>query len=145
MHISVRLRKGERMSASHITTTVHDDRESVATATTSNDGITFEIDRQSGANISNIGGDQTIYYGDRSRSTRIGKIVAALGLVLSLVGFALLVIIGVMTAHRVLHDLHAGGVQTPYTHYVPSYWPIAAGLLVGGFVFRRFARILLGR
>ena len=131
------------MSASH--TTVHDDRESPATATTSNDATTFEIDRQSGANISNIGGDQTIYYGDRGRSTRVGRIVAALGLVLSLVGFALLVTIGVMTAHNGLHDVHAGGVHAPYTHYVPSYWPVAAGLLVGGFVFRRFARIMLGR
>lgn len=114
-------------------------------AMTSSDATTFEIERQSGANISNVGGDQTIYYGDRSRAIRAGKILAAFGLFLSLVGFALLVPIGVTAAHRVMHDAHAGGVHPPYTHYVASYWPAAAGLLVGGFVFRHFGRIMVGR
>jgi hypothetical protein len=111
----------------------------------SSDTTAFEIDRQSGQNISNIGGDQTIYYGDRSRAARIAKILGALGLFLSLVGAALLVPIGVTTAHNMLHDVHAGGVRAPYTQYLPSVWPAAVGLVVAGFVVKRFARIVVGR
>jgi hypothetical protein len=107
--------------------------------------FSFEIDRQSGQNISNIGGDQTIYYGDRSRAVRIGKVLGALGLFLSLVGVALLVPIGVTTANSMLHAVHAGGVEAPYTQYLPSGWPAVVGLLVGGFVVKRFARIMVGR
>ena len=62
----------------------------------------FEIARQSAQNISNVGGNQTINYGDRSRAARIGKVLAALGLVLFLVGLALLVPIGVATTQEVL-------------------------------------------
>jgi hypothetical protein len=105
----------------------------------------FEIDSQSAHNISNIGGNQTINYGDRSRATRLGKILAALGLVLSLVGLALLVPIGMATAQNVLDAVHAGGVQTPYTQYLASSWSAALALLIGGFVTNRLARILVGR
>ncbi len=112
---------------------------------TSSDPTTFEIDRQSGQNISNVGGDQTIYYGDRNRASRLGKGLAALGLVLSLVGLALLIVLGVMTAHSVLDAAKNGGVQKPYTQYLPSVWPAAVGLIVSGFVVNRVARILVGR
>jgi hypothetical protein len=106
----------------------------------------FEIDRQSGQNISNIGGDQTtIFYGDRSRATRWGKLLATLGLVLSLVGLALLVVFGVMTVHSVMNAVKDGGVMKPYTQYVPAAWPAAVGLMVGGFVVNRVARIVVGR
>lgn len=128
-----------------IRTSVDRDREATSRAITPADATTFEIDRQAGANISNVGGDQTIYYGDRSRTIRAGKVLAAFGLCVSLIGFALLVLIGVAAAHRVMHDVHAGGIHAPYTQYVPSYWPVAAALLVAGFVLRRFARIMVGR
>ena len=103
---------------------------------------TFEVDNQSGQNISNIGGDQTIYYGDRGRAARVGKILAALGLFLCLVGVAVLVPIGVTTAQ---HVLHVGGIHKPYTQYLPSLWPAPLGLLVVGFVITRFARIMVAR
>ena len=105
----------------------------------------FEIARQSAQKISNIGGNQTINYGDRSRAARIGKVLAALGLVLFLVGLALLVPIGVATTQNVLADVHAGGVEPPYTQYLASSWPAAVGLLMGGLVVNRFAQILVGR
>jgi hypothetical protein len=105
----------------------------------------FEIESQLSSSISNIGGNQTIYYGDRSRTARIGKILAVLGLVLSLVGLALLVAVGVATAQNVLDAVHQGGAETPYTQYLASGWPVAVGLLVGGFVVNRFARIVIGR
>ena len=102
----------------------------------------FEIARQSAQNISNVGGNQTINYGDRSRAARIGKVLAALGLVLFLVGLALLVPIGVETTQEVLA---AGEVEAPYTQYLASGWPAAVGLLMGGLVVNRFAQILVGR
>ena len=105
----------------------------------------FEIARQSAQSISNVGGNQTINYGDRSRAARIGKVLAALGLVLCLVGLALLVPIGVATTQNVLDAVHAGGVETPYTQYLASGWPAAVGLFMGGFVVNRFAQILVGR
>jgi hypothetical protein len=111
----------------------------------SSETTTFGIDRQSGQNISNVGGDQTIYYGDVSRATRIGKVLAVLGLLLTLVGLAALVPIVVTTAHSVLHDVRAGGAKTPLTQYLPWGWPVAVGLLVGGFVVKGFARVMVGR
>src|SRR6185312_9011081 len=102
----------------------------------------FDIDDQLAQNISNIGGNQTIYYGDRSRAARIGKVIAVLGLLLSLAGLALLLAVGVTTTQGVLDAVHGGGVQTPYTQYLASGWPVAVGLLVGGFVVNRFARII---
>ena len=109
----------------------------------SNVATTFEVDHQSGQNISNIGGDQTIYYGERSRAARVGKMIGALGLFLCLVGVAVLVPIGVTTANHVMHA--AGGIHAPYTQYLPSIWPAALALLVAGFVLMRFARIMVGR
>ena len=126
-------------------TIVEHDRESPGRAVSSDDATTFEIDRQSGQNISNIGGDQKIYYGDRDRSSRWGKVLAAVGLLLSLVGLVLVAVFGVMTAHGVLHAARTGGVETPYTQYLPSAWPAAVGLIVSGFVVNRVARILVGR
>ena len=125
-----------RTSADH-------DRESPGRPVSSSDATTFEIDRQSGQNISNIGRDQTIYYGDRS--SRWGKVLATVGLFLSLVGLVLLVAFGVTTTHSVLNAMKNGGVQTPYTQYLPSAWPTAVELFIGGFVMNRVARIVVGR
>src|SRR4051794_13304076 len=92
-------RRGKHMNASR--TTVQHVLEPQETPAASSDATTFDVDRQSGQNISNVGGDQTIYYGDRNRATRVAKVLAALGLLLSLAGLALLVVFGVMTAHGV--------------------------------------------
>ena len=126
-------------------TIVEHTRELPRRALGCSDATTFEIDRQAGQNIANIGRDQTIYYGDRSRASRWGKILAAVGLLLSLVGIVLLAAYGVMTAHSVLHAMKNGGVDTPYTQYLPSAWPAAVGLIVSGLVLNRVARILVGR
>jgi hypothetical protein len=103
----------------------------------------FDVDHQAGQTISNVGGDQTIYYGDRSRTARAGKILAGLGLFLCLAGAAVLVPIGVTTAKHMLHA--AGGIHAPYTQYLPPVWPAPLGLMVGGFVLTRVARIMVGR
>ena len=126
-------------------TTIDHDRVSPGRAAASSDPATFEIDRQSGQNISNVGGDQTIYYGDGNRANRWGKSLAALGLLLSLVGLALLVAFGAMTAHNVLNAMKDHDFGKPYTQYLPSGWPAALGLIVSGFVVNRLARIVVSR
>jgi hypothetical protein len=131
------------MNASH--TTAENSRESSGRPLDPSDATTFGIDRQSGQNISNVGGDQTIYYGDRSRATRAGKVLAGLGLLLSLVGLALLVVFGVVTAQNVLHAVKDHVFGKPYQQYLPSGWPAAPGLIVSGFVVNRVARIVVGR
>jgi hypothetical protein len=62
-----------------------------------------------------------------------------------LVGLVLLAAYGVMTARSVLHAIKNGGVETPYTQYLPSAWPAAVGLIVSGLVLNRVARILAAR
>jgi hypothetical protein len=109
------------------------------------DTTTFELDHQSGQHISNVGGDQTVYYGERSRATRLGKVLAALGLALCLVGLALMVAIGITTARTVLHAIHSGAAKSPYTQYLPPVWPVGVGLLAGGLIVNRVARIVVGR
>ena len=57
----------------------------------------------------------------------------------------LLVVFGVMTAHSVLQAANNGGVEKPYTQYLPSAWPGAFGLILSGFIVNRVARIVVGR
>jgi hypothetical protein len=131
------------MNATH--TTVEPHLEPAESAMNSTVDTAFEIDRQSGGTISNVGGDQTIYYGDRNRPSRWGRVLAAVGLLLSLVGLVLLVVFGVMTAHSVLDAMKNHGFEKPYTQYLASGWPAAVALIVTGFVVNRVARILVGR
>lgn len=132
------------MNASHIT--VENDRELPDRPPPPSDATTFGIDRQSGQNISNVGGDQTIYYGDRGRANRAGKILAGLGLLLSLVGLALLVVFGVMTAHNVVQAMKDQDFELKhYAQYLAPGWPAALGLIVSGFVVNRVARIVVSR
>jgi hypothetical protein len=126
-------------------TSVESHLEPTESAMNSSIDTAFEIDRQSGGTISNVGGDQTIYYGDRNRPSRWGKVLAAVGLLLSLVGLVLLVVFGVMTAHSVLDAMKNHEFEKPYTQYLASGWPAAVGLIVTGFVVNRVARILVGR
>jgi hypothetical protein len=126
-------------------TTVQQVLEPPERAAAPSDATTFDVGRQSAQSISNVGGDQTIYYGEGNRASRAGKLLAAVGLMLSLAGLALLVVFGVMTAHNVLDAGHNGGVQKPYTQYLPSAWPGSVGLIVSGFVVNRVARIVVGR
>jgi hypothetical protein len=125
-------------------TIVDRDHEPEARGQSSGDAPSFEIDHQSGHTISNVGGDQTNYYGDRGRASRVGKIIGALGLLLSLIGSALLVRVGVITVQRALHHPSAGRFHAPL-HYVPGAWPAVLVLLVSGYVVRHFARIVAAR
>jgi hypothetical protein len=102
----------------------------------------FDIDRQLGENINNVGGNQTFNIGGGGRSVVVGKVLSVLGLVLSLGGIALLVSVAVATTQNVLDAVENGGAEAPYTQYLASAWPPAVALLVAGTVVKRLGRVI---
>lgn len=102
----------------------------------------FDVDRQIGESINNVGGDQTFNIGTRGRSAAVGKALGVLGLVLSLGGLALLVSVAVTTTQSVLDAVENGGAEAPYTQYLASTWPAAVALLVAGIVVKRLGRVI---
>jgi hypothetical protein len=108
----------------------------------SNAETRFDIDRQWGESINNVGGDQTINFGGGGRSVVVGRVMGAIGLALSLGGLALLVSVAVTTTQSVLEAVDNGGAEAPYTQYLASSWVPAVALLVAGIVVNRFGRVI---
>jgi hypothetical protein len=108
----------------------------------SNADSRFDIDRQIGESINNVGGNQTFNIGNRGRSEVVGKALGVLGLVLSFGGLALLVSVAVTTTQSVLDAVENGGAEAPYTQYLASTWPPAVALLVAGIVLNRLGRVI---
>jgi hypothetical protein len=108
----------------------------------SNADARFDIDRQIGDSINNVGGNQTINVGSAGRSAVVGKVLAAVGLALSFGGLALLVSVAVMTTQNVLDAAENEGAEAPYTQYLASTWRPAVALLVVGIVVKRFGRVI---
>lgn len=107
----------------------------------SNAETRFDIDRQWGESINNVGGNQTINLGG-GRSVVVGRVMGAIGLALSLGGLALLVSVAVTTTQSVLEAVDNGGAEAPYTQYLASSWVPAVALLVAGIVVNRFGRVI---
>jgi hypothetical protein len=108
----------------------------------SNADTRFDIDRQIGESINNVGGNQTFNIGRGGRSEVVGKALGVLGLVLSLGGLALLVSVAVTTTQSVLDAVENGGAEAPYTQYLASTWAPAVALLVAGIVVKRLGRVM---
>jgi len=106
----------------------------------------FEVETQSAATISNVGGDQNVYVdGARRRAAVLGRAAAAVGLTLSFGGLALLVATAVRTTQSVLDAVHGSGADSPYTQYVSGLWIPTVVTLVAGIVLVRFGRLYAGR
>lgn len=108
----------------------------------SNADTRFDIDRQLGESINNVGGNQTFNIGTGGRSAVVGKVLGLLGLALSLGGVALLVSVAVATTQNVLDAVENGGAEPPYTQYLASTWSLALALLVAGIVVKRLGRVI---
>ena len=106
----------------------------------------FEIDSQSGSSISNVGGDQNVYFGGvRSRAAAIGRGVAALGLALFFGGVGLFITTVVISMQRLVSDINGSGISDNYRHYVPDISIPALALLAAGIVLVRFGRLYANR
>lgn len=102
--------------------------------------VTFEIETQAAAAITNIGGDQKVYAGERR--SPIPRIVSVLGLVASLTGLGLLGLTGMRTADTLLASNFWPSEPSYYTAAVAETWLPAVVLLLTGIVLSRFGRVL---
>lgn len=101
---------------------------------------TFDIETQAAAAITNIGGDQTVYAGERR--SPIPRIVSVIGLVASLSGLGLLVLTGVQTVNTLLAADEWPSYAAYYTEAVAEIWLPAVILLGAGIVLSRLGRVL---
>jgi hypothetical protein len=100
--------------------------------------VTFDVETQAAAAITNIGGDQTVYAGERkSAFARWGAVG---GVALSLSGLGVLVLTGVRTADTLLANAYWPSEASYYADNIASTWVPAAVLLVAGIVLKRFAK-----
>jgi hypothetical protein len=101
---------------------------------------TFDIETQAAAAITNVGGNQTVYAGERR--SRIPRIVSVIGLVASLSGLGLLVLTGVRTADTLVTADTWPSNWDYYTEAVAETWLPAMILLAAGIVLSRLGRAL---
>ena len=101
---------------------------------------TFDIETQAAAAITNIGGDQTVYAGERR--SPVPRVVSVLGLLVSLVGLGLLVLTGIRTADTLLALNFWPPSPAYYTAALPDTWKPAVILLVVGIVLSKAGRVL---
>jgi hypothetical protein len=104
------------------------------------DEVTFEIETQAAAPISNIGGDQTVYAGERR--SRVPRLISVFVLALWLTGLGLLVLTGIRTANTLrANDFWPSDVSY-YTGEVADIWQPALALFVLGNVLSMLGRVL---
>ena len=102
--------------------------------------VTFDIETQAAAAITNIGGDQTVYAGERRSPAP--RMVSVLGLLLWLAGLGLLVLTGIRTADTLLASNFWPSDPAYYTDAVAGTSLPAVILLVAGIVLSKFGRVL---
>jgi hypothetical protein len=104
------------------------------------DEVTYEIETQAAAAITNIGGDQTVYSGERR--SPIPRLLSLAGLTLSFSALGLLVYTGIGTANELLANDSRPSDIGYYTDAIASTWQPAVILLVAGIVLSRVGRVL---
>jgi hypothetical protein len=104
------------------------------------DEVTFEIETQAAAAITNIGGDQTVYAGERR--SLVPRLISVLALALWLTGFGLLVLTGIKTGQTLqANDFWPSDVSY-YTGAVADTWRPAVSLFAVGIVLSLLGRVL---
>ena len=104
------------------------------------DEVTFEIETQAGAAITNIGGDQTVYASERR--SRVPRLISVLGLGLWLTGLGLLVLTGIRTASTLQANDFWPSNASYYTGAVADTWRPAVSLFALGIVLSLLGRVL---
>ena len=106
------------------------------------DEVTYDIETQAAAAITNIGGDQTVYAGERrSPVPRLVSVLRALYSRWPRLG--LLVLTGIRDRER-RFSRATSGPRSPgyYTDAIASTWQPAVILLVAGIVLSKIGRVL---
>ena len=104
------------------------------------DEITFDIETQAAAAITNIGGDQRVYTAERR--SRAPRGISVIGLLASLSGLGLVVWTGVETASTLVAAKDWTSNPDHYTARVAWTWLPAVILLGAGIVLSRLGRVL---
>ncbi len=104
------------------------------------DEVTFEIETQAAAAITNVGGNQTVYAGERA--SRVPRLISVLGLGLWLTGLGLLVLTGIKTANTLLEYGSWPSDVSHYTGAIPETWRPAMSLFAVGIVLSLLGRVL---
>jgi hypothetical protein len=104
------------------------------------DEVTFEIETQAAATITNIGGDQAVYTGERR--SRVARLISVAGLALWLTALGLLVLTGIRTANTLQADDSWPSNVSYYTGAVSDFWQPAVTLFAGGMVLSMIGRVL---
>jgi hypothetical protein len=107
------------------------------------DEVTFEIETQAAAAITNIGGDQTVYAGERR--SRVPSLISVLGLGLWLTGLGLLILTGTSTANTLLENDRWPSNVSYYTGAIADTWLPAVSLFAVGIVLSLLGRVLGSR
>lgn len=102
--------------------------------------VTFDVETQAAAAITNIGGDQTVYTAERPAA--FARWGAVLGVALSLGGLGVLVLTGVRTAETLLSNDFWPPETSYYVDNVAATWLPAVALIVAGVVIKRFAKAM---
>ena len=106
------------------------------------DEVTFDIETQAAAAITNIGGDQTVYTAERR--SRAPRAISVIGLLASLIGLGLLIWTGVDTATTLLEKNEWSSNWEYYKNVVTgTQTGLPAVILLGsGIVLSRLGRVL---
>ena len=104
------------------------------------DEVSFDIETQAAAAITNIGGDQTVYAGEPR--SRVPRGVSVVGLLLSLSGLGLLVLTAIRTGQTLQVNDFWPSDASYYTEAIAGTWVPAVILLVVGIVLSRVGRVL---
>jgi hypothetical protein len=104
------------------------------------DEVTYDIETQAAAAITNIGGDQTVYAGERR--SPIPRLLSLTGLTLSLTALGVLLYTGIDTAKELLANDSWPSEVDSYADAIASTWQPAVILLVAGIVLSRVGRVL---
>jgi len=104
------------------------------------DEVTFEIETQAAAAITNVGGNQTVY-ATEPRS-RIPRLISVLGLALWLTGLGLLILTGIKTADELMAYGSWPSNVSHYTNAIDDTWRPAVGLFAAGIVLSLAGRTL---
>jgi hypothetical protein len=104
------------------------------------DEVTFDIETQAAAAITNIGGDQTVYAGEPR--SHVPRGLSVVGLLLSLSGLGLLVLTGIRTAQILQANDFWPSDASYYAGAIADTWLPAVLALVVGIVLSRVGRVL---